>query len=355
MRGYFEEGENLSDRNFHRDNHFVPRLYLKLWESSPKQVWTYQILVSHEKMPLWKERSTRVVAYHAHLYTRLVAGQESDEIERWLDQEYEAPAEEVIKKATADARLTPDDWSRLVRFLAAQDVRTPSRLLENLKRSQETLPNLMEDVLQEAVHNLKISKEKNQIIQEAQTPFADYLPLRVTTHIEEGQEEGYLSVETVAGRGVWLFSIRHLLAKTAKVLHQHQWTILSPPENMTWFTSDDPVIRLNFNSSNNYDFHGGWGSPGTEIFMPLGPRHLLYTQVGKRPPRKGTKFSHEQAALIRRFIAEHAHRTIFAAKQDMDIPKLRPRSTNPRQVQDERMQWKKWHEEQTAAERKLVG
>lgn len=98
VRRYFEEGENLSDRDFHRDNHFVPRLYLKLWETSPKQVWTYPILVSHEKMPLWKERSTRGIAYHAHLYTRLVAGQESDEIERWLDQEYEAPAEEVIKK-----------------------------------------------------------------------------------------------------------------------------------------------------------------------------------------------------------------------------------------------------------------
>lgn len=213
----------------------------------------------------------------------------------------------------------------------------------------------MEDVLQEAVQKLKISKEKNQIIQEAQTPFADYFPLRVTTHIEDGQDEGYLSVETVAGRGVWLFSIRHLLSKTAKVLHQHQWTILSPPENMTWFTSDDPVIRLNFNSINNYDFRGGWGSAGTEIFMPLGPRHLLYTQVGKRPPRRGTKFNHEQGALIRRFIAEHAHRTIFAAKQDMDITKLRPRSVNPGQVKDERMQWEKWHEEQTAAERKLVG
>lgn len=345
----------MNNRDFHRDNHFVPRLYLKFWESSPKQVWTYQILVSNENVPHWKERFTRGVAYHAHLYTRIVAGEESDEIERWLDQEFETPAEEAIKKATSGARLTPDDWTNLVRFLAAQDVRTPSRLLENLQRWEETLPNLMESVLQKAVQKLKIAKETNQKIQATQSPMAEYFPLRVTTHIEEGQEEGHLRAETIAGRGTWLFSIRHLLINTAKVLHQHRWTILSPPEGMTWFTSDDPVIRLNFNSIDNYDFRGGWGSPGTEIFMPLGPRHLLYTQVGQRPPSRGSKFAPEQAALIRRFIAEHAHRTIFASEQDMDVLELRPRSVNPEQVKDERMQWEKWHAEQTAAERALLG
>jgi hypothetical protein len=212
----------------------------------------------------------------------------------------------------------------------------------------------MEGVLQEAVQKLKVAKETNQKIQVTQTPFTEYFPLRVTTNIVEGQEEGHLRAETIAGRGTWLFSIRHLLAKAAKVLHQHRWTILSPPEGMTWFTSDDPVIRLNFNSVDNYDFRGGWGSQGTEIFMPLGPRHLLYAQVGKRPPSKGSKFSCEQTALIQRFIAEHAHRTIFAAEQDMDILRLRPRIVDPEQAKDERMQWEKWHEEQTAAERALM-
>jgi hypothetical protein len=354
VQGKFEEGENLNNRDFHRDNHFVPRVYLKFWESSPKHVWRYPILVSHEKVPHWKEQSTRGLAYHAHLYTRLVAGEESDEIDRWLDQEYETPAEEAIKKATSNSRLTLDDWTKLVRFLAAQDVRTPSRLLENLQRWHETLPNLMEGVLQEAVQKLKIAKETNQKLEVNQTPFAEYFPLRVTTHIVEGQKEGHLRAETIAGRSTWLFSIRHLLTKTAKVLHQHRWTIISPAEGMTWFTSDDPVIRLNFNSVDNYDFRGGWGSPGTEILMPLGPHHLLYTQIGKRPP-SGSKFSHEQTALIRRFIAEHAHRTIFAAEPEMDILKLRPRIVNLAQVKDERMQWEKWHEEQTAAERALMG
>jgi len=35
------------------------------------------------------------------------------------------------------------------------------------------------------------------------------------------------------------------------------------------------VILLNFYSPEKYDFGGGWGSVGTEIFMPLGPGHHL--------------------------------------------------------------------------------
>jgi hypothetical protein len=73
------------------------------------------------------------VACHRHLYTRLVAGEETDEFEQWLDQEIETPAAEVIEKAISDTQLTPDDWKRLVQFLAAQQVRTPRWLAEQLR------------------------------------------------------------------------------------------------------------------------------------------------------------------------------------------------------------------------------
>ena len=178
---------------------------------------------------------------------------------------------------------------------------------------------------------------------------------RLTTEIEPGQTIGKLKGETIAGRALWLFGIRHLLTQTANILHKHRWTILAPPADMNWFTSDYPVIRLNFHGSDKYDFGGGWGSPGTEIFFPLSPRHLLYTQVGKQPPRRGDTLPRVQAEMIRRFIAEHAHRMIFAAEKDNEVPKLHPRTVNAHLFKDEKEQWRKWHEEQTAAERELMG
>jgi len=177
----------------------------------------------------------------------------------------------------------------------------------------------------------------------------------LTTEIAPGQAIGKLKGETISGRGLWLFGIRHLLTQTASVLIKHQWTILKPPADINWFTSDDPVIRLNYYNHDKYDFSGGWGKPGTEILLPLSPRHLLYTQVGKRPPRRGDILSRERTEMMRRFIAEHAHRMIFAKETDNDVPKLRPRIVNSQQFKDEEEQWRNWHEQQTAAEKELMG
>lgn len=341
--------------SFHGDNHYVPNVYLKTWSSTNKRVWTYRILVSHEKVPLWKSNSIRGIAYRAHLYTSLVAGKESDEIEKWLDREFEAPAEESLQKVTSDAQLNDRDWQRLALFLAAQDVRTPARLQENLRRWTAMLPDLIEKTLRESVKKLEGARVSGQAIAVPETTPKNYIPFRLTTEFDPGKATGKLKGETIAGRGLWLFNIRRLLSKTAHVLTKHRWTILTPPSGIKWFTSDDPVIRLNFHSYEKYDFKGGWGSKGTEIMLPLSPRHLLYTQVGHRPPRRGTELPREKAMMICRFIAEHAHRMIFAEEQDYTIPILRPRTVSAQLFQDEEKQWQKWHDEQTEAERALMG
>lgn len=345
----------MSETPFHHDNHYVPCGYLKRFAASHKRVWTYRTLVSHSQVPLWEKSFIRGVAYHLHLYTRIATGRETDEIEKWLDREFEAPAEEALRKATSDERLTQTDWKRLVRFLAAQDVRTPARFAENLRRWHATLPALIEDALQKSVRKLESAKASGETIVQPKAPNGDYLPFRVTTETEPDQEFGKLKGAIVPGRGLWLFSIRHLLTQTANVLQQHRWTILTPPEDLSWFTSDDPVIRLNFYGNGKYDFRGGWGSTGTELLLPLSPRHLLYTQIGQRPPRRGEVMPRVQAEMIRGLIAEHAHRMIFAASPDGEVPKLRPRTVNADLFREEDEQWRRWHEDQTAAERELMG
>lgn len=305
-------------------------------------------------MHLWKAYSVQGIAYHSYLYTRIVAGRESDEIEQWLEREYETPAEDALQKATSGGRLRPSDWRVLVRFLAAQDVRTPARFVESLPRWHKTMQDILDKTLEKSIQDLESRRPRGKEPLPAESSLERYFPLSIKTETIPGEELGTLRVETVIGRALWLYEIKHLLTKTANFLHQHRWTILSPPEGIKWFTSDDPVIRLNFHDLKKYDFGGGWGSQGTEIFMPLSPNHLLYTQVGNRPPRRGACFSFDQAELIRRFIAEHAHRIIFAAEPDALVPRLRPRIVSLDLVRDERRQWSTWHEEQTAAEKNLT-
>ena len=61
----------------------------------------------------------------------------------------------------------------------------------------------------------------------------------------------------VYGRSLWLWGQRHLLRRIAKHLLDNQWTILVAPDGVTWPSTDNSVIRLNFHSKQSYDLRGG--------------------------------------------------------------------------------------------------
>jgi uncharacterized protein DUF4238 len=212
------------------------------------------------------------------------------------------------------------------------------------------VPTLLEETTQSVVRELELAKEAGVPLEWSEQPYSDYLPLRVTTEIQPGEECGKLKSEIVVGRGLWLFTLRHLLTQTARVLHQHRWTIRTLPKDLSWFTSDDPVIRLNAYGKERYDFEGRWDNPGTELLLPLSPRHLLYAQVRHKPPCRGSMMSRAEAELVRRFCAEHADRMIIAAFPDPNVPNLRPRIVDADLFRQESEQWRNWHDEQTTAE-----
>jgi hypothetical protein len=340
---------------FHRHNHYIPRLYLKPWTISSGKVWTYRVLVEHENVPVWKPFSSKAVANHAHLYTQIAAGEETDQIEKWFDREFESPAEESIRKAISDRRLTRDDWKHLVRFLALQDVRTPAWLAQRMKSLDETAPQLLEEVMENSIQRIREAKETGKTVERSNLPEVERegFPLRVTVRrLPSGG--GEIGAELLRGRQYWLWAIKRALTRNATVLLQHRWTILKPSKGATWITSDNPVMRMNYSSRDNYNFDGGWNSRGTCIVLPLGPEHLLYTQIGEPMPQRGERMTKENTDLVRRFIAEHAWRMIFAAKEEEQVSSLRPRIVNPAEVQYERQQWANWHEQQTSAEREMM-
>jgi hypothetical protein len=304
---------------------------------------------------LWKPSSTRGVGYLTHLYTRIAAGQETDEIETWLKRDFEDPAAEPLRKAISDERLTAKDWICLVRFLAAQIVRTPAFLAKNLPRWQADAQPLLNSVLRESVQRLEAAKKSGHPVEPPRGGYSEYLPIRVATQIEPGNEVASLRAGVVVGRGYWFFAMHSLLAgSAAKALHEHHWSVLAPYGGLSWFTSDDPVILLNHHAAGKYDFNGGWGSHGSEILLPLSPGHLLYTRIGYRPPQRGAVLPRDQTELIRRSIAEHAYRMIFAAFPEDSVSGWRPRTVNHELFHQEQGQWRTWHVDQTAAEEDLM-
>lgn len=334
-----------------RDNHYVPEVYLKQLAHQGK-ILTYRLLVPHDKCPLWKAHSVAGIAYHQHLYTYFSGQGDTDEVERWLDREFESPAQEVIRRVVQEESLRAEDWRILIRFAVAQQVRTPASMKAFFDRQERTLQTLMAETMTQSVRKLEQAYESGTRPILAEADVTNPLPLKISiTPKEDG--EGIVESKTIIGRRLWLWQVRHILSRTLARLPRHHWTILHAPAGITWPTSDNPVILLNFISDREYDFKGGWGRKKGDIILPLSPKHLMYTCIGERSLLRGTVLDEKTALLMRRIIIEHADRYIFATEPS-DIQLIRPRVVSPEACRQERQAWQNWHEDQRQAEAELL-
>lgn len=336
-------------RQFHKDNHYVPQLYLKQW-AIDNRIQTYRVLVPHQACPLWKRQSLKGIAQHQHLYTQIVGGEETDEFERWLDMNFEAPAEDAILRAVNDQPLRPDDYTRLIRFAMAQAVRTPAALRDFLQRQQTELPALLQQSVNNAADRLKSGAV---VATSPSIPNKGHeIPLKVSVK-ESSSGDAVLLAETISGRGLWIWSLKHLLTNTVNKVPYTGWSILRAPSGLSWPTSDNPLVRIGCISRGNYNFGAGWGTPKADIFLPLGPFHLLHKCVGRRPFHRGHVVDVATAKFFRRIIIEHADRYVFAVDAE-DIHDVRIRKVCAAAYEAERDAWENWHAEQTSAERDLL-
>ncbi|MCL6601285.1 MAG: DUF4238 domain-containing protein [Paenibacillus sp.] len=335
-------------RNLRKNHHYVSQSYLKAWANNHNRIWTYRTLVSHSSVPEWSQSSIKSIANHQHLFTRSIVGDDSDEIEIWMDQEIESPAQIALSKVRTDDSLSKHEWEQLLRFVALQDIRNPERYIEQLERWKLDMPTIIEKAMQTALSKMKADSSKGRIPTDKDNGDIKLIPIRVTKEIGTESELGHLKTEVLLGRGVWLFSIRHLLTATYKVLNEHTWSILRAPGELHWITSDNPLVRLNYYENGSYDFKGGWGNEGTEIFFPLSPELLLYTQVGNKV--KMNNVTRVLARTLNRFIAENAHRHIFGLDPVNEMSGVVPRIVNHVAYEHEKREWETWHVRQKKLE-----
>jgi len=330
--------------NLHINNHYIPKCYLKRWEDSNHQICVYKTLVNHESVPLWKKYFSTAIAYHKHLYTHVVAGKESDELEKWFDSKYESPGNIVLEKVLLNQKLTVKDWNILVNFLAVQDVRTPSRLYAHLQHCKEFLPEILKSTLQKLNNKLENEKSIDVADHEALVQNTSTFPLKVTTIPFSSLKGGLLKVETYSGRGSWIYSIKYVLENISKILHSYKWSIVKPAKGFKWLTCDNPVVRLNFRDYQDYDLKGGWGNNKGNIFFPISPDHAMFVQIGDKPYPKGTILTVDQTMFFRKIVIENANRLIFADTIDDDVIKICPRTVDSNKFKNEQIQLANWHE-----------
>ena len=340
-----------SNEGIARDNHYVPQAALRRWSSDGKTVSAYRLLVSSSSVPLWDSMPIRGLAYHRDLYTDSSGGGDSDTVESWLATDIEQPGNDAIEKVISGKRLSREDWHALARYIAAQDLRTPQSFMEQMHRGEKYIREAMNQ-LPAFLREFEEAKKKGTVPKsDPRTNELPDLPIRI--HIERPDDseaaQATLRVDVTLGRRFWLGEMRRLPTVFDDVLCRHQWTIVEPAAGMEWPLTDHPVLKLNYRGPQQYDFRGGWGRKRGDIMMPLSPRHLAFVHIGKDLGRHLT-FSREQTLLIRRFLAERAHRWVFATEPQDWIVKTRERDVNPFDFEAEAKAWESWHQNQSEAE-----
>lgn len=304
------------------NNHYVPQFYLKNWSNDGKTIYTYSLLVSNSKVPYWRNESIRSAAVWYDLYTRNIAQQEVDDFETWFDHEFESPVKPVFDKLLRGEQITKCERIIISRFVAAQHMRRPASLNRILEFERAEFPKAIEDTLQKL--NRILSSGNTSAINKMPPVQSDLLPLKVTFD----KEKSFVKAEAIVGKSTYLFAVKHLLTETIKHMYGHRWSIIHAADGISFPTSDDPVICLNYRSENDYDFNGGWGLKNGNILMPISPQMLLFTQIGDKNSYSFLDNSLHWSSFFRKIIIQHAYRSVFADKPQKGMLEINPRIVN---------------------------
>jgi hypothetical protein len=318
-------------------------------------VLAHRTLVSHPSVPEWEQKAISGLAYRRDLYTVFAGGQEVDEIERWLSTEFEQPGLEAIDKLTRAGRLSRQDWRCILRFVAVQDLRTPLAFMEFMRECNERIPEILESGLRESVARLKASATSGigsvPDTMAEENEFSPLIRVVVDRPTAAGSKQATIGAEVTAERRLWIAYIRHALRRGGPVerLCSHHWSVALAPGEAEWPLTDHPVVCLNWCGPDLYDFKGGWDSAGSEIMMPVSPKHLLYVQVGSKKPNR-FEFPNDRARLVQRLLVLRAHRWVFATGPLDWVEQVRPRVVDPGRFAAEESAWKEWPREQLESE-----
>ena len=337
------------NQNISHRNHYIPQFYLKNWSPNGRTIQTYSILVSNENVPYWTKQSIKNTAVWNDFYTRVVGVKELDDFEHWLDREFESPAKPIFDKLISGAKLSREEHKALSRFAFAQYLRTPAAYLRLTKQNSKIFPNVMDTVLEKLNHASKREFQRSRPCQSAISKEDVLFPLKISLD----RENSMVEVKTVIGKGFYLHDLKHLLTSTVRVSERLNWQVLHASDDVSFPTSDDPVICLNYNNERDYDFDGGWGIKHGNILMPISPKLLLFSEIGEKGSYPDLDYSPMYSKLFREMIIRHAHRYVYAEHPQKGMLALNARVVNRDWYEAEKHDMAGWHIENIKAEANL--
>lgn len=314
-------------------------MYLNNWAVDNK-VWVYNLLVSHEKVPVWVSKPVAGIAFYDNLYTSVKDGVETDKLEHEFSEKYETPAKKPIDKILHNEKMNSDDWKHLSLFAAAQFVRTPAFFQKNRK----IITNIVINSFNKVCDKLSALKAppKDDI---AVSDNASMLPISIKDTGIRINNEALLEVNMIDGRSIWYMLIQHFLAPNSDYLNSFldmKWSIVSCPEGHYFPTSDNPIFLVCKDKNGNLVKSEGITKKNNMILFPLSPEKLL---IGKMKNRLPYRFTLSEAEYVnyKKQILSNAFLYVYADRKDDSIPNIRSRVINDDEFKRIQESYKEWY------------
>ena len=330
-----------------RNNHFVPQSYTRGW-ATDGNVWRYHLLVPSIDVSDWEKTPVVQFGRIRDLYTSIRSGSDSDEDERWLNEEVEDPAAEPLRKIRSDESLTRDEWRRITKYVVALRYRTLAGYYEQIEQCQKTLPPVMDRVMEGVERRLRNTQRRQNAIRQQPRPGADDHLVKVEIMPSGTPGKSLLHASIPLDREFWLHRLR-VMTQLFEKLPDYSWSVLRPSHGSAWFTSDHPVFLVRYRGPGDYEFDvGGWKVKKMDIMVPISPQHLIHVAVGVRqaPTRQLTR---EQTVEIQLMIARNAYRSLLAQKPMLRAALMRQRTVDLELYNRELATRREWHQIQVNA------
>ncbi len=342
----------MKDKTFRRRNHYVPEFLLKRFSTATSggYLWEYRLLVEDRRVPEWEWRAASQLARASDLYTIAEETDESDRMERWLDEEFESPARNAVLAASAGERLNREQWRKLIRLYASQFLRTPAYFVRHKDRWAGEMERELLETKERLLKQLPTCKDIDSDVYEVEAK--DGFPLKYTIRREEGLRRS-LHIEHVTGRKYWMWAIKRGLRSNGWLaeIERYRWSILTAPAGHNWFLTDNPAVCIRRRPDGMQSLDGGWGTLNSAMMLPLSRKHLLYCRVGAEDQEQYSTVHPLLALHLRSDLADAALRWLYSPIKDAALASYRLRTVDRVRFHDEAKQWASFGQEHTRAER----
>ena len=328
-----------------RDNHYVPRLYLKSWEKN-ERINIYKLIVPNSKVPIWASKPSKSIAFQRDLYTRIEQGEELDDFEQDFSQRFEMPVKPCLDKIINDEKLTASEWTTITDYVTAQFVRTPSFLLYINEYARKILPDTLDELLGKISRGIPLSSAPQKISEKK------IIPTDIKIHPKTSENDNnILEVNVVNGKGVWLSIVDSFLADGSNIRRRFRdmnWCIISSRKDCLWPTTDNPVAIYNKQTGHLGIENGIAGKP-IQIIFPLSPNKVLLSSYHRDYGWRHNA-DYKLSMLIKQIIINNALVYVYSSLKDESIVQIRPRVVDEDSykelINNSSEQYKKYREEE---------